>query len=187
MAGPINENFGRLGEFQLLPTGSWSGVCAPIQSQERVIAAAKGLVCKVCKTPAPQEYKGLECDACGRRYTKRKKEFTAPASRSTYVYQESNYPIFYCFIPPVAPPIIKKSAAYQVARLDIPQPKHIDSINKMTAAIFEAPFCSNCETTVTPEWRSGPDGPRTLCNACGIQYRKRVRYSKQANLNEYRE
>ncbi|XP_051212085.1 uncharacterized protein [Lolium perenne] len=31
--------------------------------------------------------------------------------------------------------------------------------------------CSHCGTTETPQWRAGPNGPRTLCNACGIRYR----------------
>ncbi|KAJ1961124.1 hypothetical protein H4R35_007484, partial [Dimargaris xerosporica] len=26
--------------------------------------------------------------------------------------------------------------------------------------------------TETPEWRKGPNGPRTLCNACGLIYAK---------------
>nr|CAD1845011.1 unnamed protein product [Ananas comosus var. bracteatus] len=25
---------------------------------------------------------------------------------------------------------------------------------------------------ITPLWRTGPDGPKSLCNACGIRYRK---------------
>ncbi|GAB4835763.1 hypothetical protein Ancab_000672 [Ancistrocladus abbreviatus] len=33
--------------------------------------------------------------------------------------------------------------------------------------------CTDCKATRTPLWRSGPAGPRTLCNACGIRYRKR--------------
>ncbi|XP_057964315.1 GATA transcription factor 15-like [Malania oleifera] len=32
--------------------------------------------------------------------------------------------------------------------------------------------CVDCGTTRTPLWRSGPAGPRSLCNACGIRYRK---------------
>lgn len=34
-------------------------------------------------------------------------------------------------------------------------------------------FCADCKTTKTPLWRTGPAGPRSLCNACGIRYRKR--------------
>ncbi|KAK2649576.1 hypothetical protein Ddye_017065 [Dipteronia dyeriana] len=32
--------------------------------------------------------------------------------------------------------------------------------------------CIDCHTTRTPLWRGGPAGPRSLCNACGIRYRK---------------
>ncbi|CAN6468588.1 unnamed protein product [Victoria cruziana] len=35
--------------------------------------------------------------------------------------------------------------------------------------------CADCQTTKTPLWRSGPQGPKSLCNACGIRYRKRRR------------
>jgi len=32
-------------------------------------------------------------------------------------------------------------------------------------------FCHNCKTKDTPEWRRGPMGAKTLCNACGIRWR----------------
>lgn len=35
--------------------------------------------------------------------------------------------------------------------------------------------CSDCKTTRTPLWRGGPAGPKSLCNACGIRYRKKRR------------
>lgn len=31
--------------------------------------------------------------------------------------------------------------------------------------------CTHCETTKTPQWREGPCGPKTLCNACGVRFR----------------
>ncbi|ORX74861.1 hypothetical protein DL89DRAFT_23828 [Linderina pennispora] len=33
-------------------------------------------------------------------------------------------------------------------------------------------LCHECITTVSSVWRSGPAGPRTLCNACGLRYYK---------------
>lgn len=33
-------------------------------------------------------------------------------------------------------------------------------------------LCSQCGSTKTPEWRSGPQGCRTLCNACGLFFTK---------------
>ncbi|KAE9405217.1 GATA-domain-containing protein, partial [Gymnopus androsaceus JB14] len=41
--------------------------------------------------------------------------------------------------------------------------------------------CHSCNIRETPEWRRGPDGARTLCNACGLHYAKLMR--KQAKLN----
>lgn len=29
--------------------------------------------------------------------------------------------------------------------------------------------CHSCARSETPEWRRGPDGARTLCNACGLR------------------
>lgn len=29
--------------------------------------------------------------------------------------------------------------------------------------------CHSCNRAETPEWRRGPDGARTLCNACGLR------------------
>jgi PAS domain S-box-containing protein len=30
--------------------------------------------------------------------------------------------------------------------------------------------CSDCGTADSPEWRKGPNGPKTLCNACGCKF-----------------
>lgn len=35
--------------------------------------------------------------------------------------------------------------------------------------------CHRCGTTETPEWRRGPNGVRTLCNACGLFHAKLVK------------
>jgi len=40
--------------------------------------------------------------------------------------------------------------------------------------------CHSCNTTTTPEWRKGPDGPKTLCNACGLRYSKRMKRISKA-------
>ncbi|KAH6952502.1 hypothetical protein BKA56DRAFT_504827 [Ilyonectria sp. MPI-CAGE-AT-0026] len=32
--------------------------------------------------------------------------------------------------------------------------------------------CHSCDRIDRPEWRRGPDGAKTLCNACGLQYAK---------------
>ncbi|KAH9950301.1 hypothetical protein B0H21DRAFT_870965 [Amylocystis lapponica] len=35
--------------------------------------------------------------------------------------------------------------------------------------------CVTCGRTDSPEWRKGPLGPKTLCNACGLRWAKKVR------------
>lgn len=35
--------------------------------------------------------------------------------------------------------------------------------------------CLKCGTHQTPQWRMGPDGPRTMCNACGVKYKKELK------------
>lgn len=36
-------------------------------------------------------------------------------------------------------------------------------------------LCHICQETETPEWRKGPDGNHTLCNACGLNYAKKIK------------
>ncbi|CAH8268192.1 unnamed protein product [Arabidopsis lyrata] len=43
--------------------------------------------------------------------------------------------------------------------------------------------CANCDTTSTPLWRNGPRGPKSLCNACGIRFKKEERRTTAASGN----
>ena len=44
--------------------------------------------------------------------------------------------------------------------------------------------CAHCNTQTTPLWRNGPDGPKTLCNACGV--RDNRRHAKHRNASKPR-
>lgn len=35
--------------------------------------------------------------------------------------------------------------------------------------------CTDCGRTDSPEWRKGPLGPKTLCNACGLRFAKKFK------------
>uniref|UniRef100_A0A0A9ERW1 GATA-type domain-containing protein n=1 Tax=Arundo donax TaxID=35708 RepID=A0A0A9ERW1_ARUDO len=45
------------------------------------------------------------------------------------------------------------------------------SAGSASAASAEGRRCLHCETDKTPQWRTGPMGPKTLCNACGVRYK----------------
>jgi hypothetical protein len=47
--------------------------------------------------------------------------------------------------------------------------------NLLTQLKDSALRCHSCSRSETPEWRRGPDGSRTLCNACGLHYAKMSR------------
>jgi len=44
-------------------------------------------------------------------------------------------------------------------------------------------FCHFCGRKETPEWRKGPAGPATLCNACGLQWAKKLRDKRSSPLS----
>lgn len=42
--------------------------------------------------------------------------------------------------------------------------------------------CTDCGTLDSPEWRKGPSGPKTLCNACGLRWAKK---EKKRGVNSH--
>uniref|UniRef100_A0A0E0ISY1 GATA-type domain-containing protein n=1 Tax=Oryza nivara TaxID=4536 RepID=A0A0E0ISY1_ORYNI len=58
---------------------------------------------------------------------------------------------------------------------EVERPSNEDAfpaVEKMaTAAAAKGLQCRHCGTTETPQWRHGPEGHRTLCNACSVRYR----------------
>ncbi|XP_012835595.1 PREDICTED: putative GATA transcription factor 22 [Erythranthe guttata] len=45
----------------------------------------------------------------------------------------------------------------------------------------EAKVCDECRTDNTPLWRKGPNGPQTLCNACGLRHARALRRNAEQN------
>jgi len=41
--------------------------------------------------------------------------------------------------------------------------------------------CGECGVNFSPEWRRGPKGPHTLCNACGLRYSKMQKKKSHVN------
>ncbi|KAK1312494.1 GATA transcription factor 9 [Acorus calamus] len=57
------------------------------------------------------------------------------------------------------------------SRLSTTKTSAASSPKKREAASTEGRKCRHCLTEKTPQWRTGPMGPKTLCNACGVRYK----------------
>ncbi|KAJ3180112.1 hypothetical protein HK101_009985 [Irineochytrium annulatum] len=66
-------------------------------------------------------------------------------------------------VPPPVPAVVKEGSSAKPPR------------KKKVKIPKEELFCRRCGTTVSPEWRKGPEGPKTLCNACGLAHSKKQR------------
>ncbi|KAI8335468.1 hypothetical protein BC941DRAFT_503630 [Chlamydoabsidia padenii] len=88
--------------------------------------------------------------------------------------------------PPPSLPSPPSSARITITKRDWPsQQQHFYHKNNIASipsrqrkrgkrATFQG-RCHSCNISETPEWRRGPDGARTLCNACGLHYAKLAR------------
>ncbi|KLO15284.1 GATA-domain-containing protein, partial [Schizopora paradoxa] len=72
--------------------------------------------------------------------------------------------------------IIRSKRATNAGALNAGQPK--GKYRKRSRATPPGK-CHSCTTRETPEWRRGPDGARTLCNACGLHYAKLMRKNER--------
>ncbi|RDA90018.1 hypothetical protein CP533_0885 [Ophiocordyceps camponoti-saundersi (nom. inval.)] len=44
--------------------------------------------------------------------------------------------------------------------------------------------CTDCGTLDSPEWRKGPSGPKTLCNACGLRWAKKEKKRNNTSVSQ---
>lgn len=62
-------------------------------------------------------------------------------------------------------PIDKADARYGGSSYSDKKAKKVKSADEFV--------CTDCGTLDSPEWRKGPNGPKTLCNACGLRWAKK--------------
>merc|ERR1712137_1380093 len=71
------------------------------------------------------------------------------------------------FTPPLFVKRTKRSASYKT--------ESTTSVDKGVTKKKNQRICTRCATSVSPRWRKGPAGSKSLCNACGIRHLESVR------------
>lgn len=69
------------------------------------------------------------------------------------------------------PPHPVKKVPPKVAATAAAKKKESSSSSETGMSAGEGRKCMHCATDKTPQWRTGPMGPKTLCNACGVRYK----------------
>nr|KYP32575.1 GATA transcription factor 11 [Cajanus cajan] len=82
------------------------------------------------------------------------------------------------------PPLLKQAYWLADSELIVPKKKKKEEIvvrKEKLEDFFEGEVrndehpiprrCTHCLAQRTPQWRAGPLGPKTLCNACGVRYK----------------
>ncbi|CAI2171363.1 8056_t:CDS:2 [Funneliformis geosporum] len=105
-----------------------------------------------------------------------------PATQPPSQQQQQSYPsptnrsapfLYTPVLPPQQPSSESSSAANQTRRFSqfSPHQRRTSSNNKNTSGVKK---CESCHTSSSPEWRRGPTGHKTLCNACGLRYSRTI-------------
>jgi PAS domain S-box-containing protein len=66
-----------------------------------------------------------------------------------------------------SPLLIRGDAGIQIS---VDRDGRSSSDKKKKLKMADEYVCTDCGTLDSPEWRKGPNGPKTLCNACGCEF-----------------
>ncbi|ORE14985.1 hypothetical protein BCV71DRAFT_293216 [Rhizopus microsporus] len=82
--------------------------------------------------------------------------------------------------------IITKRSMPKIPKITIKKPSKYNqkfmSVEDLVTATYK---CQSCGTQSSPEWRRGPSGHKTLCNACGLRYSRSIaRQEKMAQQQQ---
>jgi len=103
----------------------------------------------------------------------------------------ANYPAVRPLVPSIQTPILTAAPSYPSPPAAAPPPVFSSLQSSRVRKPFHKRrpahmdknmlFCHFCGRKDTPEWRKGPSGPATLCNACGLQWAKKMRAQRSSH------
>lgn len=65
-----------------------------------------------------------------------------------------------------------------------PYAEGLSGDKKKKIKVSDEYVCTDCGTLDSPEWRKGPQGPKTLCNACGLRWAKKEKKKSGSSLTD---
>ncbi|XP_077247326.1 GATA transcription factor 9-like [Tasmannia lanceolata] len=71
------------------------------------------------------------------------------------------------------PPLLHQAYWLADSELIVPEKKEKEEEKRSSICLEGSTVrrCSHCLAQRTPQWRAGPMGPKTLCNACGVRFK----------------
>lgn len=69
-----------------------------------------------------------------------------------------------------------------MSEIGTPQPPRDRVLVRLTRPVQMS--CRQCGTTDTPLWRYGPEGSKSLCNACGIRWKRANKYRLSGGIRK---
>ncbi|XP_058105912.1 GATA transcription factor 2-like [Magnolia sinica] len=85
---------------------------------------------------------------------------------------------------PSDPPLLHQAYWLAESELLVPNKKKVEGEEENTgissgissdgssgSSLGQGRRCTHCMSQRTPQWRAGPLGPKTLCNACGVRFK----------------
>lgn len=67
-------------------------------------------------------------------------------------------------------PLMTRTGSYTGPTSQPSPTSSANALNRDKTPPFAGKRCEGCGATSTPQWRRGPSGKRTLCNACGVKW-----------------
>ncbi|KAK9265941.1 hypothetical protein L1049_003465 [Liquidambar formosana] len=122
-------------------------------------------------TPFPAKARSKRTRTCGRGWPLGSPSLTESSSSSSSSYSSSSStspstPLFFYNNPSLNLESFNYSVAKPPAKKQ--KKKHVGETGGGTQPPRR---CSHCGVQKTPQWRTGPMGAKTLCNACGVRYK----------------
>ncbi|XP_059654074.1 GATA transcription factor 5-like [Cornus florida] len=153
----------------LCPAGSFqekTGNFAGTRSEPEAEPAVSGVPSPCFPAPFPAKPRSKRPRTNGRVWSYGSTSLTeSSSSLSSSSSTGSSMP---CLI--FANPVHDIDALYRVGRPAAKKHKKNPAADSSCGSLTQR-RCSHCLVQKTPQWRTGPLGPKTLCNACGVRYK----------------